>query len=617
MHQWKPGKMAMNQHQSNKELLNLGKAMAAFVSGSQSNGNKGNGKGGGGKASSKGSSKGNTQPLTSKDAPAKPPQPGQWLCLYSACPWAKQRRWNHSYRNICGGCSTAKGEAMSPPIGSRIVHQHIAPSVSLKGKLRAEALQKGEAEKPRSSVKPSAAETARAEAQTHVPVLASTQALDVKEVAAAVKAVHDEARRIAFTAEQADSFKMVAPALLDVLASLAKERRPAPLRADKDPALTAESFIRDSKPVSKSFDLAKAEDELSKAQAMLGMADEDDPLQETLRARVTKAQDKVSKLTRETPSDNLKAHCLEEILAAYRRSASVRKEKAGKGKENAEARRQERLQWVWQARQELDAFEDALISLDQEVQGQFEEKATELDAYDEAVMAQIQEKVGCDPTVMSVDKSANPLIEQHRKETEEVWARVRKAEKELETAKREAEASAAAGGTSPSASSAQPTIDQSMADWHIDFPAEEEQIPRWAGTPDPAQTAYLLRLLTLSQAAKFSSLPMMSFQQLQVAPWFAHRLVGDVIWLACWGSRAPNISMDHTVPMKLMNVLTHVVAKLDQDLKAQATEEQRLAAATTIKEQREAQLRRMSGKHPRTDAAQDPPAAAAAATTAA
>ena len=102
-------------------------------------------------------------------------------------------------------------------------------------------MQKGEAEKPRSSVKPSAAETARAEAQTHVPVLASTQALDVKEVAAAVKAVHDEARRIAFTAEQADSFKMVTPALLDVLASLAKERRPAPLRADKDPALTAES----------------------------------------------------------------------------------------------------------------------------------------------------------------------------------------------------------------------------------------------------------------------------------------------------------------------------------------------------------------------------------------
>ena len=52
--------------------------------------------------------------------------------------------------------------------------------------------------------------------------------------------------------------------------------------------------------------------------------------------------------------------------------------------------------------------------------------------------------------------------------------------------------------------------------------------------------------------------------------------------------------------MKLMNILTHVVAKMDQELKSQATEEHRLAAARTISEQQEAQWRRVAGKSPRT-----------------
>ena len=138
-----------------------------------------------------------------------------------------------------------------------------------------------------------------------------------------------------------------------------------------------------------------------------------------------------------------------------------------------------------------------------------------------------------------------------------------------------------------------------MADWLLEFPAEEAQVPKWSGEPDEQQTPFLLRLLTLWQATKFSQLPLMSFRELKVEPWFAHRLVGDDIWNACWGARAPGITPEHIVPMKMMNILTHVVASMDQELKKKATEEQRLAAAKTIAEQQEAQRKRIEGKSPR------------------
>ena len=85
---------------------------------------------------------------------------------------------------------------------------------------------------------------------------------------------------------------------------------------------------------------------------------------------------------------------------------------------------------------------------------------------------------------------------------------------------------------------------------------------------------------------------MMTFQQLKVEPWFVHRLAGDVIWVACWADRAAKITSEHVVPQKLMNIVTHVVATMDQQLKDKATEELRTEAAKTIAEQREAQKRR-------------------------
>ena len=84
----------------------------------------------------------------------------------------------------------------------------------------------------------------------------------------------------------------------------------------------------------------------------------------------------------------------------------------------------------------------------------------------------------------------------------------------------------------------------------------------------------------------------MNLQELKVDPWFVHRLVGDEIWAACWKDRAPNVTNCMTIPQKMLNIVTHIVATADNELRTQATDEQRAAAAATIAERREAQKKR-------------------------
>ena len=372
------GKFATKQaekKQGEKKYTDLGKAMAVFMSPGGKATGKGSAKGSKGAKSAGKQGKGGGKPQPKHTAHPE----GSWFCKRASCEWAQNSKFNLPWRQQCGCCLHKKNEALNPPAFAKIQLQ-FPPSTSL----RQEQAKKDTTTK--GTTQPSMAEAVRAEAHAQIPILASTKAVDMQEVHAAVKSVKTEARRVAFTEEQAEGFRMVAPAMLDVLESLAKERRPNPLKADKDPAATAQSFIKDSKHVGKSLDLAKAEEELTKAQAMHSMADEDDPLHDTSADRVARAQEKVDKLGKETPSENLRAHCLDEILAAYKRFVSAREDRAAKGKETAEARRQKRIQLVWQARQEIDAFEDALLTLEEEVQEEFDERALEQDAYDEEVM---------------------------------------------------------------------------------------------------------------------------------------------------------------------------------------------------------------------------------------
>ena len=123
-----PGKFATSNAakvSSNKELLNLGEAVAAV----HNPANNGKGQGKMAKASKspvKGSSKGSSA--------NKPPIDGSWLCRRLQCPWAESGKYNLPFRNSCGSCCRPKGEAMNPPAYARAELKRTSPSVSTRPK---------------------------------------------------------------------------------------------------------------------------------------------------------------------------------------------------------------------------------------------------------------------------------------------------------------------------------------------------------------------------------------------------------------------------------------------------------------------------------------------------
>ena len=151
----------------------------------------------------------------------------------------------------------------------------------------------------------------------------------------------------------------------------------------------------------------------------------------------------------------------------------------------------------------------------------------------------------------------------------------------------------AAAATAAAAAAAHAAEAHANTDWWTDFPAEESQLPKvTTARADEQETAFILRLLVMKQAAKFASQPRMTFQQLLVAPWFIHRLVGDTIWNACWAERAPRVSEEMTVPQKLLNIALHAAASLEGEYNEKTTDEQRAAAVRTITERQEDQRKR-------------------------
>ena len=170
-------------------------------------------------------------------------------------------------------------------------------------------------------------------------MLKSTQPLDVAEVSKAVADAHAQDRSVAFTQAQADGFALLAPALQCVFSSLAKERKPALWRDSKDPAATAEAFLKDSSHVAKGFQLQAAEEELQRLQSATLLFPESDPLHDVIHKKLQAAKDNVAKLAKEVPSRDLKTSCLEEVMAAYRRHVQTRRDRTQKGKDAAAARR--------------------------------------------------------------------------------------------------------------------------------------------------------------------------------------------------------------------------------------------------------------------------------------
>ena len=296
------GKFAKNNEQNKavRQALDgvtkLTSTLEKLVSSGNNVSNKGSGKGGksGGKGKgSKGSGKGAVA--------SNPLIEGSWLCKRLNCAWAESGKANLPFRSKCGCCLHPKSEAMNPPAHSKVQPKG-APSISVKSK-------------DNSAHAKSFAEVMKEGAQALIPVLESTKPLDMTIVSEVVKAKKAEDRRVGFDEPTTQGFIKIAPALTDVFNSLKQERRANPMNQGRDPEATAEKFISDSKPVAKSNDLAKAESETERLQSILMHLPETDPQHENFQNQLKEAQLLVTRLTKEVPSRDLRASCLEEITA--------------------------------------------------------------------------------------------------------------------------------------------------------------------------------------------------------------------------------------------------------------------------------------------------------------
>ena len=452
---WKDGKWINNgKHMQNAKaskyenamikMAEANSAMAEFLNngkGSSKGSNKGKGKG-----------KGSTPVGLSNN---QHPKDGQWLCMNHVCHWAKARIPNPPSAKRCQNvkCCLPKSEAMNPPEGEK-VKTNAAPSISLKAAKLAATVAATKQRSAAAAAKTSGdtkASNVTEQPQVHkdIPVKPSEKALDVQLVKEAVKEQEKQSRRPAFTLEQAQSFTAVAPALTTIFESLQRERFPSQWNQNKDPRMTASSFLKDSQHFAKGVELLEAEEEVQRLQTVQMTCPPNHRLHKAATEDLVVAQTALAKLAKDTPSLNLKTCCHTEVRAAYMRSAQTRKDRAAKGKEAAQTRREKRWETIRAVRTELDAFEDALLSIENELQTTHEGRQVEHDAFDEEVMTCLRERLeewgegapieeGATEHWVDIDKPADPALEGQRKLKEAAEEKLRNLQVEIEKARTEA-----------------------------------------------------------------------------------------------------------------------------------------------------------------------------------
>ena len=299
-----------------------------------------------------------------------------------------------------------KHEAMNPPQRCRIVPK-APPSISAK---EAEANKKAEefkaraltaAQKKTESASASAADKDSVQSKEKeppppppfVPIAPSPPPLETTEAAAAVARMAKDSRKVGFTKEEAERFTAVAPCLAEVCISLSKEKHPLPWDETRDPAASAESFFRDSKTLGKSKDLEQAEAEVERLNSACVLFPESHTFGKTVRKELETAKASLTKLQKDSPTQDLTVASLEEVLAAHKRAAQVRQDRVQKGRELAQERRTQRAQLVATLRDELAAFAQSLEELEDGLTQDYERRNAMHEQFEEEVREKIRVRI--------------------------------------------------------------------------------------------------------------------------------------------------------------------------------------------------------------------------------
>ena len=101
-----------------------------------------------------------------------------------------------------------------------------------------------------------------------------------------------------------------------------------------------------------------------------------------------------------------------------------------------------------------------------------------------------------------------------------------------------------------------------MLDLQLDFRSDTQLLPVLVSNPDEERAKQLACLKALFAAVPWGAqLPTVNFRSLGAHPAFVHGLLGDTMWVDCWKARQADITVDHMVPYKIMNILKWLVER--------------------------------------------------------
>ena len=271
-----------------------------------------------------------------------------------------------------------------------------------------------------------------------------------------------------------------------------------------------------------------------------------------MKAKKVRQEGALDKLEKKTPSVARRRNALVTARQDFVDAQSERADVVARGTGNSIERACERATTLQQLEETVEKLKEAADFAVTELTRQRDLRESGWRSHAQAVVDLIDQKIiELDAGTISLDSDAEEEVatstEQERDESVSVAAKLKQQIAQLQEAVRLAEESAAA----PAAVAVDP-----MLDLHLDFKSETQLLPVLSGSPSAEQARELGCLQALFAAVPWGApLPTVDFKHLGAHPAFVHGLLGDTMWVDCWKERQGDITIDHMVPFKIMNIL--------------------------------------------------------------
>ena len=423
------------------------------------------------------------------------------------------------------------------------------------------------------------------------------QATALQEVAKVFLDDRKEMRRMEVDKELVESACGLDKKAKGIIDSLKAEALPSE-RPLQSPAEVLQSLLARSSEVKADIGKDRAQETLDTTRAGLaalragGVTDDD----EVVRLMISREKKQLAELTRlgeKAPSQEMRKETMASIRQNFvkqlQAQADFRSNRAEKAEERAAARTSLAQELMSTARALLDAASAAKSRLCLEHAGRAEHKreqgAKVLELIDERVVELDAQDV--DFTDAGQEDMTTPT-EDDRDEAQRLSSLL---EKQLLQLRGAATQSDAVIAEQAAALAKAETVWDATEDLWLEFDAKPELVPK-IEVPIPELTETALETL----AALFSAtpwgaqLPALTFGHLGVQPHMVHTLLGDTMWVQCWGERHGRVNGMNFVPYKMVNVLRWITDQAQphlEDASKQRGIERFSAIAKAAKDRRE------------------------------